>query len=342
MKIAILTATLTPHSGIDRVVEQQAKKHIQAGDSVTILTFEATMEINGATIEIIGAPRNSLLERIYRLLFFLDVAKINRYAHSLKDFDEIHAYQYPMSIIASRAKTKYGVPFHYLNHGIAPAHTFETIVEKMYIRLITKLTNYVVRKADHVQSISKYLADVLRSETGVESTVTKELFNIDTDRFNREIDSTKIRKQYNIGNNPLILYVGRISPHKGIHLLLDAFELVRDKVPEAYLVIVGKQTFSTYQKKLKIRAGEHVIFTGFVEDQELPYYYSACDVYATATLWEGFDLPIVEAQAYGKPVVAFDLCAHPEVVDDRGILVEPKNIQQFADALLKQIHHEKK
>lgn len=338
MKIAILTATLTHHSGIDRVALQQAKKHIKAGDSVTILTFEATMKIPGVVIDVIGVPQNSLLERIYRLLFFLDVTKVNRYAHELKDFDEIHAYQYPMSLIALRAKKKYGVPFHYLNHGIAPASTFETLVENIYIRIITKFTNCVIKKADRVISISKYLADTLRTETGVESTVTKELFNVDTNRFNPALDATKIRQQYNIGDAPLIVYVGRISPHKGIHLLLDAFKLVRDRIPEAYLVIVGKETFSTYQKKLKTKAGEHVIFTGFVEDQELPYYYSACDVYATATLWEGFDLPIVEAQACGKPVVAFNLCAHPEVINDQGSLVEPKNIQQFANAIIRRLN----
>ena len=223
MKIAILTATLTHHSGIDRVALQQAKKYLKAGDSVTILTFEATMKIPGAAIEVIGAPQSSLLERMYRLLFFLDVAKVNRYARKLKDFDEIHAYQYPMSLIALRAKKKYGVQFHYLNHGIAPAHTFETITEKVYIRIITKFTNCVIKKADHVQSISNYLADILRSETGVESTVTKELFNIDTARFNRELDNKKIRNQYNIGNHPLVVYVGRVSPHKGIHLLYQNY-----------------------------------------------------------------------------------------------------------------------
>src|SRR3989338_7311516 len=85
------------------------------------------------------------------------------------------------------------------------------------------------------------------------------------------------------------------------------------------------------RKKLEKR---NVIFTGFIKDDELPYYYAACDLYTTATLWEGFDLPVVEAQAIGKKVVAFDLCSHPEVVKN-GILVKPNDINAFAEAITK-------
>ena len=70
-----------------------------------------------------------------------------------------------------------------------------------------------------------------------------------------------------------------------------------------------------------------------MSDKELPYYYAACDVYATASLWEGFDMPLVEAQACGKPVVAFDIGPHKELINEKGILVQPKNIAQLSKAL---------
>ena len=63
-------------------------------------------------------------------------------------------------------------------------------------------------------------------------------------------------------------------------------------------------------------------------------FYSACDCYVTASLWEGFDMPVVEAQACGKSVVAFNVCSHPEVVK-KGILVKPKDINGFANAIIK-------
>ena len=81
-------------------------------------------------------------------------------------------------------------------------------------------------------------------------------------------------------------------------------------------------------------ANKNVIFKEFVEDKKLPYYYAACDLYVTASLWEGFNLPAAEAQECGKKVVAFDVCSHPEIVKN-GILVEKNNIEKFADAIVR-------
>ena len=77
-----------------------------------------------------------------------------------------------------------------------------------------------------------------------------------------------------------------------------------------------------------------VVFTGFVPDEELPAYYGSCDVYVTASLWEGFDIPVCESNAVGKPAVAFNVGSHPEVLK-KGMLVEAGNVKEFADAVMK-------
>ena len=130
------------------------------------------------------------------------------------------------------------------------------------------------------------------------------------------------------------MYVGRIAPHKGIHLLLKSFKIVKNNIPNAKLIIVGKPTFNNYFRKLKNMSSNDVIFTGFVDDNELKYYYASCNIYVTASLWEGFNLPAAEAQACGKKVVAFDIGSHPEVVKN-GILVKKGDVTGFADAILK-------
>ena len=131
-----------------------------------------------------------------------------------------------------------------------------------------------------------------------------------------------------------MLYIGRIAPHKNIHTLLESFKIVKEKIPDAVLLIVGKPTFSSYFNKLKKLTREDVIFTGFVDDKYLPEYYAACNLYVTASLWEGFDLPAAEAQACGKKIVAFDIGSHKEIVRN-GILVEKGNIRKFAEAAIK-------
>ena len=100
-------------------------------------------------------------------------------------------------------------------------------------------------------------------------------------------------------------------------------------------MIVGKHTFAGYSRRLKSMSNSSVIFAGYVPDEEMPAYYAACSVYATATLWEGFDLPLAEAQACGRPVVAFSLGPHPEVVLEgkTGHLSPPRDVHAMAIAI---------
>jgi glycosyltransferase involved in cell wall biosynthesis len=111
---------------------------------------------------------------------------------------------------------------------------------------------------------------------------------------------------------------------------------VREQIKDVKLIIVGKNSPSSYSDRLHRIANPSIIFTGDVPDEELPLYYAACNVYATATLWEGFDLPLAEAQACGKPIVAFDIGPHPEVihVGTLGRLIKVGDTKAFAEAIM--------
>ena len=330
-KIAILTPTFMQFSGIDRVVELQAKDFLKHGNEVTIMALKAGMRVKGAKVIVVGMPKSHAIERVYRLFFFLDKKKIKRAAAMLKDYDIIISHLYPMNLIASYAKKHYNINYIYHNHGIAFPGLFSNKAERMYMHLFKTLTNKSIRNADKVISISNFLRNELKKETGISSEV--EYDHIDTKRFHKGIDKNRIRKKYNIKNEPLCLYVGRISPHKGIHLLIAAFNLVLERIPDAKLIIAGKPTFNTYFNSLKKMAKKNIIFTDFVDDKSLPSYYAACDVYTTASLWEGFNMTIAEANACGKPAVAFNVAAHPEVIK-KGKLVEKENVRAFADAII--------
>ncbi len=118
--------------------------------------------------------------------------------------------------------------------------------------------------------------------------------------------------------------------------MLQSLNIIKKHIPNVKLLIVGKPTFKDYFRSLKKLDNKGVIFTGFVPDEDLPYYYAACDVYVTASLWEGFDLPATEAQACGKKVVAFDIGSHSEIVKN-GTLVKNKDIKSFSEAVVKLI-----
>ena len=112
----------------------------------------------------------------------------------------------------------------YYNAGIGITDTY-SFLEKIYLKVFNYFTNITIKNADEVISISNFLKNELKKETGIDSKV--EYVQIDKKRFHKGISGKKIRRKYNIQDEPVFLYVGRISPHKGIHLLIQSFKLVQ-------------------------------------------------------------------------------------------------------------------
>ena len=333
MKIALLIPTFSGFSGPDRVAWNEVDE-LSQNNEVTVFSFTADMKHPRARMKVLGSPKNKTVERLYKLLFFLALFKMFHLVWELRNYDRMIVFLYPMTLPAFLAKILFWRKYTYYDVGLAYPKLFKSLPERWGMRFIGLMTKITVRNADAAVSISKFCSDELRKDTGLRSKV--KYVTIDTQRFNKKVDKKKIaavRKKYNL-QKPTLLYIGRISPHKGIHLLLRSFAIVKKEFPKATLLIVGKHTFGSYSEKLKKMGGKNVIFTGFVPDEELPYYYGASDLYVTASLWEGFDMPIKEAQACGKKVVAFDVGSHKEVTQG-GLLVEKCNVEGFAKAITK-------
>lgn len=333
MKIAILTPTFSHYSGIDRVAELQAQEYSKKGRKVTVFALEADLKPKGFNLEILGMPKTLFLQRLYRMFFFMDFRKIKSAVEKLKNCDMVISHLYPMNWIAYFAKKKYNIKYIYHNHGIGYSYLFDSVFERLYMKLFSFFNKLSLKNVDSAVSISKFMRNELKKEIGIDSKVVYD--KIDKKRFRKGIDGSKIRKLLEIKDDEnLLLFVGRLSPHKNVHTLLKIFHLLNEKFSNIKLLIIGKPTFQNYYRKLKSLSDKNVIFKDFVEDKNLPYYYAACDLYVTASLWEGFNLPIAEAQSCGKKVVAFDVCSHPEIVKN-GILVKKNNIEGFANAIIK-------
>ena len=155
-------------------------------------------------------------------------------------------------------------------------------------------------------------------------------YAVDLARFAPRPKSALLMRKHGIDNRPVMLFVGRIAPNKRVDLLVDALVLVCKRLPGAVLLIVGDhvghpsfrsqaQQCLSMADRLGVRDG--VIFVGQVPDDALPSYFNLADVYVSASLHEGFGIPLIEAMASGVPVVASDATAHPWVVGDAGLLV---------------------
>jgi len=163
---------------------------------------------------------------------------------------------------------------------------------------------------------------------------------VDLEKFNRNIDASDINEK--LGNERKILFVGNLHPNKGVHFLIKSFALVKSKIDDVKLVIVGDGSLKHYLINLtkRLNIEKDVIFAGFVSDEELPKYYASCDIFASASVLEGFGLIFLEAMALGKPIVAFNLASIPEVVGNAGILIDEINHEKFANAIIELLRNE--
>jgi glycosyltransferase involved in cell wall biosynthesis len=141
---------------------------------------------------------------------------------------------------------------------------------------------------------------------------------------------------------PFLLYAGRISPHKNVVRMIEAFsalktELEKDQVyPDLKLIIIGDDVSGNPDlRRTVIRSGvqNDVRFLGFVPIEVLRTFYDQAKIFVFPSLYEGFGLPPLEAMAHGTPVVTSNLSSLPEVVGNAAVLVHPENVFEIMRAL---------
>jgi len=135
-----------------------------------------------------------------------------------------------------------------------------------------------------------------------------------------------------------ILFVGRLENRKGLEYLLKAYRLIKPDCPNCRLIVVGPGTRlrRKYEKNIAESGLPDVVFTGRVDNKELPRYYKTADIFcAPATGHESFGTVLLEAMATGKPVIASDISGYRSVITDGldGILVPPKQEVPLAQAI---------
>ena len=140
--------------------------------------------------------------------------------------------------------------------------------------------------------------------------------------------------------SPVALFVGTLYPYKNAVALLEAAALARDRLPVGFrVVIAGRDPDGRQLTRLRARARtldlmQMVELTGPVDSERLERLYRGAGMLVFPSLAEGFGLPVLEAMARGVPVVAADRGALPEVVGDAGLLFDPDEWSELADAMV--------
>jgi len=220
---------------------------------------------------------------------------------------------------------------------------------------IYKKTNWlqkiILNKAKGIIVISEFSKNRILEMSLKNRNIIKIVPGVDSERFVPKLDSKPFIKKHNLDGNKVILTVSRLASNKGCDTGIKVLPLVLKKVPNAVYVIGGKGPDEEKLKELvsKMSLKDKVIFTGYISDEELPFYYNLCDVFLLLTREledkgnvEGFGMVFIEAAACKKPVVGGRTGGTPEAVVDgtTGYLVDPLNLEEISETLIKLLTNE--
>ncbi|MGA8276564.1 MAG: glycosyltransferase family 4 protein [Thermoplasmata archaeon] len=322
MRIVQVSPFFYPHlGGVESHVRTLAREFARQGHQVTVITsrFERSL------------PTEELFEgyRIFRTRSLGPVLNTpidygTRAAVRRQEGDVFHLHYPPplTSFFATRGVVGRKVPVCLTYHcdldlpGIAGR-----IAARAYQRVFLPPT---LRRVDriivHTRSYGSTSASLRRRELEVIPSV------VDLDRFRPGLDPGRLRASLNLEGKRVVVFTGRLVPHKGVDVLLDAVaELPKDVV--LLLIGAGPRLSGLRARASRLEIEDRVRFCPNVSDVDLPLYLALGNVFVfpSENRLEGFGLAVAEAMAAGLPVVTADMPGVREVIEPgvEGLLAEP-------------------
>jgi glycosyltransferase involved in cell wall biosynthesis len=208
-----------------------------------------------------------------------------------------------------------------------------------------QLTRRVLRNSARIFAVSSFTKNEVQKLFGIEARRIEVIYNAIDARFltghATDADRQMLAERYQIAY-PFLLYAGRISPHKNLVRIIEAFAALKaelakqDQFPDLKLIIIGDELSKHPDlRRTVVRAGvqNDVRFLGFVPIDVLRVFYDVAKVFVFPSLYEGFGLPPLEAMAHGTPVLTSNTSSIPEVVGNAAVLVNPENLFEMMRAL---------
>lgn len=207
-------------------------------------------------------------------------------------------------------------------------------LRKCYIRLLTRC---LLEKAERIVTVSQHSMNDIAKHSKKSVSKLSVVYEGVEDKF-RVIDDPSVlmccREKYKLPER-FVLYVGMLEPGKNIYRLIRAYSGIYKTIREK-LVIAGKKGWAyseIFELVKELGIEKEVLFTGYVDDKDLPALFNCASVFVYPSLYEGFGLPCLEAMACGVPVITSGVTSLPEVVGDAAVLVDPQNEESIALAI---------
>ena len=293
--------------GFSTVMEKLAEKLSEKGHEVTIGALMFKRFPSKGAYSVVRLPVDNIL-------------KLNRF---LEKFDIIHNH-HPLTNFLSLLNNKTFI-YHY--HG-APDLGRGYLYRSNMLASI-KITSH---KFDAVITVSEAGREEFEQLFSLENVYV--IYNgVDTNLFKLGLEE-RFRK-----GTPQFLFVGNLYVHKMVEELILAFEKLIKEYPSAHLEIVGRGSAYGKLEKLitKLNLCDHVTLVGRVSKFDLPHHYASCDVYVTASRYEVCPVPLLEAMASGKPIVASSIPPHVDLLtkSKAGTIYAQGNIAALCESMVK-------
>ncbi|WP_303324323.1 glycosyltransferase family 4 protein [Actinomyces radicidentis] len=210
-----------------------------------------------------------------------------------------------------------------------------------------QLLERIFASADVITYISEYTLGRLRPFMPTGARTLRLPSGIDVERFHPDSEArTRLRDRYGLGDAATAVCVSRLVRRKGQDSLIEAWPRVVERVPDARLVVVGGGPYAKHLAQLKRRSPvrDHLILTGKVPYEELPWHVAMSDVFAMPCRTrgggldvEGLGIVFLEASAAGVPVIAGTSGGAPETVTEgvTGLVVDGRDEDALVAALVR-------
>jgi glycosyltransferase involved in cell wall biosynthesis len=250
---------------------------------------------------------------------------------NLKRMDVFHSPRY---MLPKKKPCKFVVTVHDLAFKKLP-HIFV----KRTVKYFSNLLEDSIQKADKIIAVSHNTKEDLLRLFNVRDDKVEVIYEGVNENYKVTTDCETLehaRSKYSLPEK-FILYVGTIEPRKNLVGLIKAFHKLKEKKAiEHRLVIAGGKGWlynDVFEAVERLGLTQDIIFTGYVEESELPTLYNLSDLFVYPTLYEGFGLPVLEAMACGVPVICSEVSSLPEVAGNAAIVVNPYDSDEIAEAI---------
>ncbi len=233
---------------------------------------------------------------------------------------------------------------------------YPNLFNKNDLYQLVNWSKYSIKKSKHIFAISESTKKDLVKNFKIDSSkISVTYMGYDQQTFKPQSKSAvdKVKAKYKIIGD-YIVFVGTLQPRKNIERLIEAFcnLLLQSKtrtneqlkIKNLKLVIIGRKGWlydSIFQKVKNLNLISSVIFTDYVPVKDLSALLSGSKLYVSPSLYEGFGIPVIEAQACGVPVVVSSTSSLPEIVGDSGILIDPESVDSIVNGIKKVLSNEK-